>query len=108
MYSRYSMVPMALVIMEKKRKRAERVDWDDWEDAFIMRHFPTGRKTMAEIARALHRPYNNTKCHIAYLKKMGMFDGIEKDDSVWEPTVETKREFMNHIVEKYGLTKEKE
>jgi hypothetical protein len=92
----------------KTRKRAARVDWDDWEDAFIMRHFPTGRKTMAEIARALHRPYNNTKCHIAYMKAKKMFDGVEKDDSVWEPTVESKREFMKHIVEKYGLTKEQE
>jgi len=90
---------------EKKRKRAERVDWDDWEDAFIMRHFPTGKKTMAEIARCLHRPYNNTKCHITYLRNTGRFDGVEKEDSVWTESVETKREFMQHVIDKYGLGK---
>ena len=90
---------------EKKRKRAERVDWDDWEDAFIVRHFCSGRKSRSEIAKALHRPYNQVKCHIQYLERTGKLDGISRDDTVWENEFESKREFVKKIVQKYGLQK---
>jgi len=88
-------------------KAGEWTEWSDFENDYIIRNWNTikngKRIKTAHISKALCRSYNETKCHIKYMRMTGKINDNAPKQSVWEPEVVTKREFLKEIVDKYEL-----
>jgi len=54
--------------------------WTERENAYIVNNI--NRKSVPSIAVALCRPYNQTKCHVRYMTKKGMFKDVDLNRKV--------------------------
>lgn len=76
------------------------IPWTAWENAFIRAHYP--RMTIAQISRALNRPYVATKGHVRYMRSKGDLNGNKRVRGQALGADDSRGQFLHDMERTYG------